>query len=169
MRLQSASRIAGRRRLDGDKPMRSRCHIHHAQNRLELAQINRENRLIAHAISFGRGPPLIFTDQRRDCMGSLLWTGPRRVWYALLVLGVGHARRVARHRTSSVMAQAHMRSTPPNEPTLALGVKRPTTTVILSWSSWQKIVPSSIALLIEHLERRQFIPTVASYLTVQTR
>ena len=50
---------------------------------LVLAQINSENRLVAHAISlcrgtFGRGPRLILTDQPRDCMGSLLWTDPRR-------------------------------------------------------------------------------------------
>src|SRR5277367_5897012 len=74
------NRLADRdwRRVDRHKTMRSGCYIHHAQNRLELAQIDSHNSLIAHAISFGRGPPLIFTDQRRDCMGSMLWTAPRR-------------------------------------------------------------------------------------------
>lgn len=37
----------------------------------------------------------------------LLWTGPRREWYSLLIWRLS-ARRVARHRTSSVMQQEGM-------------------------------------------------------------
>ena len=75
--------------------------ISDAQDRLEVAQIQSHNSLIAHAISFGRGPLLIFTDRLRDCMGFLLWTAPRRIWHA--PAPVVPWRRVAGQGTSSVI------------------------------------------------------------------